>query len=59
MRSTTILLVEDNVDDADLVIRALRGAQITNEIHLARDGVEAIDYLSPPSMTRGTTVFPC
>ena len=47
MRSKTILLVEDSADDADLVIRALRQGSLTNEVHLARDGVEAIDYLFP------------
>lgn len=47
MRSDTILLVEDSPDDADLVIRALRQGNLTNEIHLARDGVEALDYLLP------------
>lgn len=41
----TILLAEDNPDDVELTIRALREANISNEIVVARDGVEALDYL--------------
>jgi CheY-like chemotaxis protein len=40
-----ILLVEDNPDDEALAIRALRRNHISNEIVIARDGVEALDYL--------------
>jgi two-component system response regulator len=40
-----ILLVEDNDDDVDLTLRALRGKKIANRIHVARDGAEALDYL--------------
>lgn len=42
----TILLVEDNEDDAFLMKRALRDAGIENPLHIAEDGQEAIDYLS-------------
>ena len=41
----TILLVEDNRDDVELTIRALTEAKITNAVVVARNGVEALDYL--------------
>ena len=40
-----ILLVEDNPDDVDLTLRALKSHNITNEVLVAKDGVEALDYL--------------
>lgn len=45
MKEKTILLVEDNPDDEELTLRALRQAKIANDVHVARDGSEAIDYL--------------
>jgi len=41
----TILLVEDSPDDEALTLRALTKNNIMNEIVVARDGVEALDYL--------------
>jgi CheY-like chemotaxis protein len=43
--SRTILLVEDNRDDVELTIRALKEAKITNAVVVARNGVEALDYV--------------
>jgi len=40
-----ILLVEDNPDDVTLTMRALKSHNITNDVVVAQDGVEAIDYL--------------
>ena len=40
-----ILLVEDNPDDVELTIRALQKNNIKNDIVVAHDGVEALDYL--------------
>jgi CheY-like chemotaxis protein len=40
-----ILLVEDNPDDEFLALRALRQNKVANEVVVAHDGVEALDYL--------------
>jgi CheY-like chemotaxis protein len=40
-----ILLVEDNVDDVELAVRALRREKLANEITIARDGEEALDVI--------------
>ena len=45
MENKTILLVEDNPDDEALTLRALKRNNILNEVIVARDGAEALDYL--------------
>ena len=44
-----ILLVEDNPDDRDLTIMALKGSKIANAIDIAREGEEALRYFEDPS----------
>jgi two-component system response regulator len=41
----SILLVEDNRDDEELTVLALQENRLLNEIHVARDGAEALDFL--------------
>jgi CheY-like chemotaxis protein len=43
--SVQILLVEDNAADVRLTQEVFRDASMVNELHVARDGVEAMDYL--------------
>jgi CheY-like chemotaxis protein len=45
MGNPMILLVEDNPDDEVLTLHALRKSHIGNKVHVARDGVEALDFL--------------
>ena len=49
MTAQNILLVEDNPDDRDLAIMALKGSKIANEIDIARDGEEALRYFEDQS----------
>ncbi len=40
-----ILIVEDNPLDLEMTLRGLRKANIVNQIHVARDGAEALEFL--------------
>jgi two-component system response regulator len=60
MKERVILLVEDNADDEALTMRALSKNNITNKVVVARDGVEALDYLfgTGPYVSRDTRAQP-
>jgi two-component system response regulator len=60
MRNKIILLVEDNPDDELLTMRALKKNGLLDEVVVARDGVEALDYLfaSGTHSGRDTGVMP-
>lgn len=45
MHENLILLVEDNPDDEALALRALKRSSVGGDVVVARDGVEALDYL--------------
>jgi CheY-like chemotaxis protein len=45
MTEIEILLVEDNPDDLEMSLHALRKAKIANRIQVARDGQEALDFI--------------
>jgi len=45
MNNKVILLVEDNPDDVKLTLRALKKNNIMNEVVVAQDGVEALEYM--------------
>ncbi|WP_310425034.1 response regulator [Chamaesiphon sp. VAR_48_metabat_135_sub] len=51
-----ILLVEDNPDDEALAIRAFKRHHISNEVVVAHDGVEALDYLFGTGMYAGRDI---
>ena len=50
-----MLLVEDNPEDLDLTLRAFRQCELTNKIHVARDGVEALEFLFGEGAHAGRT----
>ena len=58
MAGAVILLVEDNPDDVDLTLRALKRNNIMNEVVVASDWVEALDYLFGTGATLGATPEP-
>jgi CheY-like chemotaxis protein len=60
LESKLILLIEDNIDDERLTLRALRKNNIINEVVVACDGQEAVDYLfgTGSFMGRDLSVMP-
>lgn len=60
MDNRVILLVEDNPDDEALTLRALKRNNIMNEVVIAHDGSEALDYLFAEGSYagRGPSVMP-
>jgi len=56
MNEKAILLVEDNRDDEALTLRALRKNNIMNEVVVARDGAQALDYLFGENQYAGRDV---
>jgi two-component system response regulator len=55
----TILLVEDEADDEELTLRALKQNRITNKVIVARDGAEALEFLTANKhATRGESILP-
>ena len=57
MPSRVILLVEDDPDHELLAIRALKKANIANNIHVARDGSEAVDALFGPEPVKPQVIL--
>jgi CheY-like chemotaxis protein len=45
METTEILFIEDNDNDIQLTLRALRKRNLTNQIHIIKDGEEALEYI--------------
>jgi two-component system, response regulator len=58
IKEMVILLVEDNPDDEALTLRALKKNNITNEVVVARDGAEALDYLFGTGKQNGRALSP-
>jgi two-component system response regulator len=55
LAAQTLLLVEDNPDDELLALRALRKGGFDPKVVVARDGVEALDWLHPAGEQSGQT----
>ncbi len=60
MNRKVILLIEDNPDDEELTLLAFRQCNVANEVVVARDGAEALDYLfgTGPHAARDVAALP-
>lgn len=60
MADGTLLLVEDDADEEELILRALKKSGIKNDVVVVRDGAQALDYLSGAGAYagRGPSVLP-
>jgi two-component system response regulator len=58
MHTKLILLVEDNPNDEVLMLRALRKNEITSQVFVVHDGVEALDYLFSTGEYAGANAQP-
>jgi two-component system response regulator len=56
MENKVVLLVEDNPDDVELTLRAFRKNNIGNKVVVAKDGLEALDYLFGTGLYTGRDV---
>src|SRR6202012_4629205 len=56
MNEIEILIVEDNPDDLDMALHALRKGKIANHIHVARDGAEALEFVFCEGAFSGRTM---
>jgi CheY-like chemotaxis protein len=45
LKEVEILLVEDNPNDMELTLRALKKHNLTNQVHVVKNGAEALDYI--------------
>ncbi|MCI0413658.1 response regulator [bacterium] len=51
-----ILLVEDNPNDVELTLRALKEHNLANKVHVVRDGAEALDYFFAAGSYQGRNI---
>lgn len=56
LEQVEILLVEDNPEDAEMTMRALRKPNLANHLHWVKDGEEALDYLFCSGRYAGRTM---
>jgi two-component system, response regulator len=56
VNSIEILLVEDNPNDVELALHALKKNNIANSIHVVRDGAEALDFLFGTGANAGSPI---